>query len=154
LNLEISSKLTIFFKFIFPGFWICVFGYCFIRAFILGHSIKWFFLFIWLIGIFFSYRFLIPLKQVRIDGNDLIVTNFSKRISISTKSIEKVDEMVFSIHPVFVIFKNETEFGKRIIFMPKKIISFGGSHPVVKLLQSLINSGGEEAIEVDETKSR
>ena len=86
----------------------------------------------------FVYWICVPLKKVEMDDKFLYVSNFRKEIIVPLSEIHDVTEIVWiNIHPVKIHFKSTTEFGDKIVFMPKfRMFSFFSSHPVVEKLKT------------------
>ncbi len=86
---------------------------------------KWAFLFAWAAGAAFIYWSCIRLKEVSVDENFLYVSNYMKEVSIPLSEIYDVTENVWlNIHPVTIHLKSPSEFGDKIIFMPKVRLAF------------------------------
>jgi hypothetical protein len=86
------------------------------------------------------------LKYVTVDDDYLYVSNFLKEIAIPLWDIDDVTENAWlKTHPVTVHLKHPSEFGDKIVFMPK--IQFWGfaSHPVVKELKQLSRKNAQKA---------
>ena len=146
----LSSRLTFITKAIFPGCWIVGFGA--ITAFYwasrgLPAETGWLFLAAWTAGALSFWWWCIPLKRVRIDGGNLYVSNFRKEIVVPLTFIESVTENRWvNVHPVTVHFRGDTEFGRKISFMPKaRVMFFWSSHPVVGELRRLAAATGSRA---------
>jgi hypothetical protein len=135
-TVTLSSRLTFWYKVIFPFGWICAFG--------AGTIVMWissgqpvatnlFFLVVWGVGSIFCWRTCVPLKRIRTDGGNLYVSNYLKEIVVPAGLIERVTENRWiNIHPVTIHLRSETEFGSKIVFMPKARFAFSWtSHPVV-----------------------
>ena len=134
-----SSIGTLVFKFFFPVFWIGGFGYGTVTLFLTNSPEKWKFLLVLIIGSIFIAVICVSLKTVVIEDDNIIISNFLKRDVISISDISLVKENRFiNTHPVYIHFKRETKFGKKVQFMPPPQISFFGSHPVVKQLRTLL----------------
>ncbi len=144
---NISSKLTFFFKFIFP--------LLLIPFFIVGHlsimldfsettELPKVFVFLFLIGIIaFIYWFCIRIKKVELLNSSLIVSNYLKEIEIPLSEIDKITENIWmSNHPVTIHLKTSSEFGNKIVFIPTvRLFTFLSSHPIVSELRNLVKSG-------------
>ena len=138
---RISSRLTFFQKYIFNIIWIGGFGYGTILTFYNGIDPKWIFLFLWIAGSSFGLWMLISLKYVSIDDNYLIISNYLKSTRVPLVDIEDVTENIFlNIHPVWITFKTQNMFGKKVMFMPKQKFLFFESHPIVDDLKYLAKS--------------
>jgi hypothetical protein len=141
---RLSSHQTILMKFIFPALWILLLGVSTIRLFFWGDirtPPPWIFLFFWIAGsalwLFDAER----LKYVSVDDDFLYVSNYFREIVIPLQDIYDVTENVWlKIHPVTLHLKHPSEFGDKIVFMPKTRFSFFSSHPVVKELKRLAKS--------------
>ena len=85
------------------------------------------------------YFTLMRYMKVDIDDSFLYVSNFVKEIQIPLSEIRDVTEIVWiKGHPVTIHLKNDTEFGRKITFMPQvRALSFFSSHPVVSELKEL-----------------
>ena len=143
----ISSFLTSIYKFIFPTVWIGGFGLGTLMLFASKEEQRFQFLIAWIAGSLFAYWGLVRLKWVAFDGENIYISNFIKMISVPLADIEKVTENVLiNIHPVYITFNHETEFGRKIVFMPKFYlgIAFFLSHPVVEELRGLAEERKKE----------
>ena len=139
----LSSYQTILVKFVLPMFWIPIFGgvtmTMFVRSF--EEPMKWMFLLIWISGSVFFLWDLKRLKAVSVDDDFLYVSNYLKEITIPLSDIYDVTENVWlNSHPVTIHLKFPSEFGDKIVFMPKPRFSFFSSHPVVNELKQLARS--------------
>jgi len=154
---QISSLQTFLMKYIFPVFWISGFGIGTINLWLgtlhgpngqLPESfIKWQFLIMWVVGITFILWAVSPLKRVRIDANNLYISNYFKEVATPLSNIKAVTENCWlNIHPVAIHFKKPTEFGDKISFMPKiRHFAFFSSHPIVSRLERLSKGSGKNA---------
>ncbi len=137
----ISSSLTIVYKFIFPGFMIAAFTGGGIAMLVSGEMriVLPYSLFFVLV-IVLAYLFGMRLKKVEMDDEKLYISNYFNAIEVHRSRITKVSENVWiNIHPVTVHFSTSTEFGERIVFMPKaRPFAFFSSHPIVGELKSWI----------------
>jgi hypothetical protein len=136
MNRIISSRLTFFYKFIFPALWITGFGIGTI-AIPSKTPEKTILLIVWISGTLYLWT-CFTLKQIQIDGTDLVISNFFKIIRIPLNQICDVTENIFiNIHPVWIHFRNTTKFGSKIKFMPKVTFKIFCSHPIVSELKEL-----------------
>lgn len=89
-------------------------------------------------GIALLYFVFIRAKNVYMDDEYLYVNNFRKTIRISLSEIKSVSDNVFiSPRPIFIEFKNETEFGNKIMFIGyTQLFLFFSSHPAVHKIRS------------------
>lgn len=88
-----------------------------------------------------------PLKRVRVDGTTLLVSNFRREIRVPLVSIARVWETRWiNIHPVTIELRAPTEFGRRIVFMPRvHWFLLWRAHPVVTELRALAAGTGRQA---------
>lgn len=144
---RISSGFTFVNKIVVSTMWL-VFGLkILLISSLVGHGgpSANFFL-IWLTGIVIIAFTCVPLKQVELDGNTLVVSNYRKTITIPASEIKAVSETaILSHHPVWITFRNQTEFGTRIMFMPTyQFFCIWSSHPIVKELRQLAENSRRE----------
>lgn len=144
---RLSSLQTFLMKIILPIIWITSFGIGVINSFTgkdMGSDMppKTTFLIFWILGIAFLYWICIRLKTVSVDENFLYVSNYIKEISIPLNDIYNVTENRWiNIHPVTLHLKKASEFGDKIIFMPKiRLFAFFRSHPVVEELKEMVKN--------------
>jgi hypothetical protein len=138
-------------KVIFPVIWITMWGIGTAAMFFAEEGKnappKFIFLLFWILGIAFIYWTCMRLMAVSVDDNFLYVSNYFKEISIPLSNIYDVTENRWiNIHPVTIHLKSPSEFGDKIIFMPKvRVFSFFSSHPVVAELKELARVKSMEA---------
>jgi len=141
-DITLSSRLTFITKTIFPACWILGFG-AMTAFFWAGREFpvetRWLFLAAWTAGALSFWWWCIPLKKVRVNGGNLYISNFWKENVIPLNFIESVTENRWvNVHPVTIHFRGDTEFGRKISFMPKsRVMFFWSSHPVVGELRRL-----------------
>ncbi|MCR9141845.1 MAG: hypothetical protein NXI24_06305 [bacterium] len=102
------------------------------------------FLFATISGTAFLYWGCMRLKVVQLDGERLYISNYLKRVEVDPADIEKITECVLmNTNPVWIHFKAPTEFGSKIMFMPKtRWFSFFSSHPIVAELREIAKARG------------
>jgi len=144
---RLSSLQTFLMKFIFPVFWISIWGTGTLMMFLTGVDDpkappKWLFLILWIVITPFLYWTCMRLKEVSVDDNFLYVSNYLKEIAIPLSEIQDVTENVWvNLHPVTIHLRSSSEFGDKIVFMPTaRVFAFFSSHPVVKELKELARS--------------
>lgn len=122
---ELSSKQTFFLKIILPIIFIVLFLAAFIGL-ILGYKKSEIFITIVIImlafpvGIVSMYFTLMRYKKVSIDDDFLYVSNYRNEIKIPLSNIADVSETKWiRTRPITIYLKNESEFGRKIIFTPK-----------------------------------
>ena len=132
--------MTLFWKIIFPAFWLGGFGLgtvvLFFADFWMGPPM----LFGFLIGLALFYFGTMKAKKVHIDDNYLYVSNFRKHDRIPLRHVKSVSDFVLlSPRPIFVEFKVETNFGKEIMFLGYfEFFLFFSTHPAVKEIRKRI----------------
>lgn len=141
----LSSRLTFFYKVIFSITWISGFGLGTVFMWMSSGppvEVKWSFLVAWCLGSIVTVWTCVPLKRLRIDGRNLYVSNYLKEIAIPVNLIDRVTEnRLINIHPITIHLRGDTEFGNRIVFMPKPRFAFPWtSHPVVGEIERLAQS--------------
>jgi hypothetical protein len=141
----LSSRETFIMKVLLPILWIGGFAAATVSLFLFPDAwhgadggapdpgMKWTFLAITSVGALFIWWTSIRLKRVRMDDHALYISNYAKEIVVPLANVVEVTENRWiNIHPVTVVFHAETEFGSRIVFMPKvRWFAFWSSHPVV-----------------------
>ena len=87
----------------------------------------------------------VPLKRVRTDGRNLYISNYFHEITVPLTAVGDVTENRWiNIHPVTIHFRRDTEFGRRITFMPTtRMFSSWSSHPVVEELHQAVAAATE-----------
>ncbi len=136
---KISSRMTWFYKFMFPTIWIGGFSAGTIASFLVPASANMekgnpalSFLFLLILGSLFIYAMLIRLKSVSLDGADLVVSNYKRTIRVSLRNVENVSGSLFmSPEMVWVSFKVPTDFGLRIHFMAPLRFFMGLTRPPI-----------------------
>ena len=146
----LSSAQTFWMKVVVPVLWIGGFAVGTTAMFLAsqwlhdsaGHpppsEMKWIFLFVTLAGSAYIYWYCVRLKRVSIEGSSLVISNYLKEIVVPLRELESVSENRWiNIHPVTLSFRRETDFGRRVMFMPcLRWFSFLSSHPVVDELRT------------------
>jgi len=146
----ISSAQTYLMKVVFPVLWIGAFATVTALLFSGGGGFtdeagnppdpaeKWTFLVATLAGGAFIYWACIRLKRVALDDQALYISNYHREIVVPLRDIEFVTESRWiNIHPITIHLQRDTEFGTRIVFMPKvRWFAFCSSHPIVAELRA------------------
>jgi len=146
---KLSSSWTFYYKVVFPIVWISGFGIGTLLLW-LGKfdqpetapaEMKWLFLFGWLVGSGFILRLALRLKTVTLNGDTLIIKNYSQVDKVPLSSINGISEtrlmnpkmIKLNLYPPCV-------FGEKVVFIPKlKFHNPFGQHPIVKQLKELTN---------------
>ena len=81
-------------------------------------------------------------KDVSVDDEFLYVSNYRKEIKIPVSNIENVTEIKWiRTRPITIHLKNDSEFGRKIVFMPKfngfRIVA---DNPMIAELKKLAKS--------------
>ncbi len=149
----LSSAETFFTKVLFPLLWIGGFAAVTLSLFLapgLWHGpdaapsdpeVKWVLLVATIVSIAFIWWTAVPLKRVRMDENVLYISNYSTEIVVPLVNIAQVTENRWLyMHPVTITFHADTEFGSRVVFMPKtRPFDRWSSHPVVDEIRTAAN---------------
>ena len=73
----------------------------------------------WLLGTFFLIWYFFGFKTVQMDENKVYISDFFRTIEVNKSNIADITENVYlNHHPVIIHFKNPTEFGQKIVFIP------------------------------------
>ncbi|HET7876704.1 MAG TPA: hypothetical protein VFN71_14370 [Methylomirabilota bacterium] len=145
---ELSSRLTIAFKFVVPALWITLVGLATAAMFVISFAvrppappeIKWLMLAVWIGASTFIWWMCCRLKRVCVDGATLHISNYFREDRVPLASITAVRENRWvNIRPVTVEFRTPTAFGQRIVFMPRVCwFLFWRPHPVALELRALV----------------
>ena len=145
----ISSAQTFVMKFVFPVIWIGGFGFGTARLFRTGDSfghrppppdLKWMFLAGLVVGSVCIYWWGVRLMRVVMTDRELRISNYLREILVPLSDVGEVSENRWvNVHPVTVQFLRRTDFGQRIVFMPKvRPFALFSSHPIVAELRAAI----------------
>ena len=149
----LSSAQTFPTKVLFPSLWIGGFAAATLSLFLspgFWHvpnggppepGLKWLFLFITIAGTVFIWWACIRLKRVRMDDKALYISNYVTEIVVPLLNVAEVSENRWlNIHPITIAFHADTEFGSRVVFVPKtRWFGFWSSHPVVDEIRMAAN---------------
>jgi hypothetical protein len=89
-------------------------------------------------GFLFNLWWGFALKRVAIDGDSILISNYSREVRLPLSAIIDVRENRWiKLHPVTIVFDRETPWGSNIKFMPRlRWFAFSWmSHPVVTELR-------------------
>jgi hypothetical protein len=134
----LSSAWTFWTKFLFPAIWILAFGY--VTFFWSGGppQTNFVFLIVWIVGTTSVLWFYVGLKRVRMDERQLYVSNYIQEIHIPFSAITEVKQNRWiNSRPITIYFRDATQFGDKVTFMPKQRIQFWSVDPVVNELKQL-----------------
>jgi len=98
------------------------------------------FLAAWIVGSAVLLLFCAPLKGVVVDERSVRISGLLREIVVPLDTIDDVTENRWiNIRPVTIHFRERTEFGSRITFMPRtRFLMPWSSHPDVELLKTLV----------------
>jgi hypothetical protein len=147
----ISSAQTFVMKFVSPVIWISGFGFgtamLFRPADTFGDhppapEMKWIFLAGLIVGSILIYWWGVRLMRVVMTDRDLRISNYRREIVVPLSDVDDVSENRWvNIHPVTVQFVRRTDFGHRIVFMPKRRpFALFSSHPIVAELRAAVEA--------------
>jgi len=150
---DLSSKLTFFFKFVFPAFWIGMFVGITLLMFLGPDSfegdgdvreVRWVFVGATIAGTGFIYWSCMRVKRISLVGHEFIISNYRRTLRVPLRDVERVSSSVL-MQPelIWLHFRRPTEFGTRVVFMPKQR-ALGGftRHPLARRLSDLVVSPG------------
>jgi len=123
-------------KYVFPVVWISGFGSATILTPAPQNKIV--FLVAWSLGTTFILWANAGLKRVRIDERQLHVSNYSQEICVPFSAITDVKQNRWiNSRPITIYFRDATQFGDQVTFMPKQRIQFWSVDPAVNELKRL-----------------
>ena len=148
----LSSRQTFIMKVLFPILWIGGFAAATLSLFLSPDSwhgaegggadaeTKWTFLAVTIAGSFFIWWTCVRLKRIRMDDRALYISNYLREIVVPLGNVAEVTENRWiNIHPVTLVLHTETEYGSRVVFMPKvRWFAFWSSHPVVEEVRKAV----------------
>lgn len=110
-------------------------------------SLKFMFLALPVVAAAILYWTVMKYMAVSVADNFLYVSNYMKEISIPLSNVGDVTEIVWLRgHPVTIHLKTDSEFGKKITFMPQtRGFNFFSPHPVVAELKELAKIKDDES---------
>ena len=138
---------TFIMKVVFPIAWITGFGLGTLLLWVNDLDDKWQFLFAWIAGTGFILWGCAGLKKVQLGYDRLYISNYLRQIEVPLHEIESVTENRWiNLHPVTIHFRNPTEFGRKVTFMPTVRIFGWTSHPVVNELEVAAGGNADHAV--------
>jgi hypothetical protein len=134
-------------KFVSPVIWLGGFGFGTAILFrpdaAFGDSppppdMKWIFLAGLIAGTVLIYWWGVRLMRVAMTDSELRISNYRREIVVPLSDVDEVTENRWvNVHPVTVQFVRRTDFGHRIVFMPKRRpFPLFASHPIVAELRA------------------
>jgi hypothetical protein len=146
-NGELSSSVTLIYKFVFPAIWIVVAGILVFltvegtrRTSFPDTATSLVIVVPWLLGAIFLLRFAAPILRVELRDGRLYASNYRREIEIQRSNIERVTQNVWvNVRPITLHLRNATPFGRRIRFVPpgRVIFAFWKEDPLVDKLREL-----------------
>lgn len=134
-----SSALTLLVKVVVPTLWIPGFGA------IAVFSGDFRFYVAWIIGSLFILWLAVPLKEVSVEGDELLVSGLRRKVNLPISEVKDVSENAWiSGRPITVHFKNKTAFGKSVMFIPSgTVLNPFTPHPtLIELRRRILKAGG------------
>ncbi|NIM18481.1 MAG: hypothetical protein GTO45_41405 [Candidatus Aminicenantes bacterium] len=146
----ISSKATIFYKFVLPPLWIVLAGSIifFVHSNLASFhtrgeakTVRLIVILALAVGTVLISWVFPRLKKVELLADALQISNFSQTIVVPLRDIESVSgSILMNPELIWIRFREPTEFGAKIVFIGEYRISRGLTrHPVVKELDNLIS---------------
>ena len=135
----VSSSVTFFYKFVLSPLWIGGFGIAALTMLVSGNSgtqrTGCVFAAIWVLLAPIIWVTCGRLKRVKFDGSTLWISNYRTEVSIPVNEVAAITQNnIINLRPVFVTFKRETPWGRKIVFMPKvSLLPFFDDEIVVEL---------------------
>jgi hypothetical protein len=87
---------------------------------------------------FFAWSYL-RLKRVALTDDALHISNFRREIVVPLRDVDRVRQNWFEMHWIVIRLARESEFGRRIVFIPKREFRrFGWTHPLVDHLRDAV----------------
>ncbi len=142
----LSSRLTYFYKKIFPAMWIITFGAFTLFLWIYNYEgtslFKWFVLVCLLGGSIFLRWFSEKLKVVSLQGEQLFVSDYRSEETISLRQIEEVTETrIWNPKLIKLRLNRPGRWGDEIVFIaPIRFQFIFLNHPLVKELRHMIQT--------------
>jgi hypothetical protein len=139
---NLSSRLTFFYKFVFTTIWPAAFGLAALVVFMQPAArVNRAYLPLLLLGAlgsWFLWRACSGLKQVDLDGDSLVISNYRRRIRVPVNEISDVRQnRLVNIRPITITFTCDTEFGRWVVFMPPITLNLLSEDPVAHRLRTL-----------------
>ena len=146
---RLSSGWTFVHKFIFPIVFLG--GFAVATAIVYSANfqahdqaslelLRWVFPGIFCIAAVSFWFLVIPLKQVDLNGDVLVVSNYSRSIEIPLRDVERVTaSIMLNPETIWIRLRTPSEFGSRITFLPRWRFHSGFTrHPMAAELTDLV----------------
>ena len=115
---ELSSGATFLFKVVGSIVWFGLGGVAIVLSLAIGEYSIVPFGIAWLIATILVYVSCVRLKEVDVDDSNLYISGSTSQITVPLADVESVTHSPM-IRRAFITFNHKTEFGRRIIFIPK-----------------------------------
>ena len=143
---RLSSGLTFFVKAVHPAISLSILFLITFAIYLVPNKGGTLQVFRWILPIILPltvihvYRTCVPLKRISMDDEALHISNYLKQVRISLRDVNSVRERrLINIHHIEIDFRHDTEFGKRVVFMPKmRWFNSRSPHPVVADIQAAV----------------
>ena len=140
----LSSRLTFFYKRVFPAAWIIVFGIFTLFLWICDYKgssqLKWFVIICLLGGSIFLRWFSERLKTVSLQGDQLVVSDYRTQETIPLCQIDEVTETrIWNPKLISLRLNRPGRWGDEIVFIaPIRFQFIFSNHPLVRELRDMI----------------
>ena len=130
-----SDYLTALYALVLPMVWIAMTGFEVLgpwRGLLPRFQADGWIIGTWLVITAILVRLCTRIKRVSLGDGKLYISNYLRQITVSCDLIERATENCWlSINPVTIHLRQATEFGDRIVFLPKVRWFNVNTHPVV-----------------------
>lgn len=135
---RVSTNLTLFFKLFLPTFWLAFFGAASIAFFTLTQNpIAQIVSISFLVGgLALMYFTIFQFKRVEMGEDALYATNYFQHFQYPYSNVEKITHQnYFILKTATIHLKVPGSFGKKIVFVPSKILyrDFWDAHPELRV---------------------
>jgi len=144
---QLSARQTFYCKFILPIVWLGVVASGTAMMFLAPERfrpppptlVKCQFVVLTLVGTASFARFSLPLKRVRMDEQALYVSNYLREVRVPLADVQEVTQGGWlSTRPVTVLLWRDSEFGRRIMFLPETSWRWWGANPKIEELRAAV----------------
>ena len=132
----ISSNVTVFYKYVFPVFWIGLFGYG-VLSLLMGRerwASVWLLALFWLAGVALTLWLALRLKYVSVDERFVYAFGYARRAQIPLSDIAGIEESS-GLKPkqITLRLRSPSPMGRKIVFIPelRAFEMWRVNHPVV-----------------------
>jgi len=133
---RLSSRLTFFYKVVFPTIWLGGFSVGTIASLTRGVGFAVPFAIATLLGLLLFWRTCFPLKKIEAGDDCFWVSAHSEELSIPYSDIEQVYEnKLLNLHLVTIVLRQPSRFGRNIVYMPHLQLAFWQDHPTAEYLR-------------------